>query len=73
MYTHHIAKEGTFPIKLTFEISSDDKLEKEAKARYDAYFNNEAVTEDNSDILRIPHHRFEEFQARYQELLEEFQ
>ena len=72
MYTHHIAKEGTFPVKLTLQISSDEQLESEAKARYEREFNNEPVESDDSDIVRIPFHKFEEFQAKYEKLLEEY-
>ena len=70
---YHYQKPGTFPVKITMEISSDQKLEQEAKERHDAYFNNQEVKEDFSDYVRIPFNKFEEFQRKYEQLLEEYQ
>ena len=70
MYHHH--PEGTYPIKIQWEISSHEKLEQEAKQRYEKTFNNQTVNDDLTDIINIPFDRTQEFIRRYNELIQEF-
>ena len=66
------SREGRFPIKMDWQITTPEKLEAESNARDELYFNNEPVPEDTSDIVFIPHHHLDEFIERYNELINYF-
>ena len=69
---YHYQPAGTFPIKIKWEISSSEKIEEEAKEKYNREFNNEAIEDDLSDVINIPFDRTQEFIERYNQLIQEF-
>ena len=65
--------EGSFPIKIECQIKTLDQIDEEARMYEEAYFNNEPVPQDNSELVWIPNDRRDEFFERYNHLLQEFQ
>ena len=64
--------QGSYPIKIQCTITSLENLDKEAKQYEEAWFNNEPVPDDHSDLVWIPFGRTNEFFERYQQLINEF-
>ena len=68
----HHGSNVAYPIKINLQITSDQKLEEEAKTCYNQYFNNQQVEEETADIVYIPYHETKEFFDRYNALIDEF-
>ena len=65
-------REGAYPIKIDWQVTTPEKLEEESNKRDELWFNNMPVPEDTSEIVYIPYNRTQEFIDKYNELINSF-